>query len=493
MRAFLARLFFYVRIALEKSILILWGRKTRLPSNSFLILQLPPVEQDLNSALAEWDETTYPYFIPYKTSQEFTIRLNQLLQGTKAEIIYFDHAIQDPTSPPFLKPIWSPELWLNVDILFAAAFRADFVKRLSAQSGEKLIPRAVLSANQIEHFPLIVLQTDSFPWQDARFLLHHRQTVQDYLDLLGVPAPEIDIRPNGSLRFTWQKSDQPVSVIIPNRNNFALLKRCIESIYENTSLIPFEVLVIDDHSSDPRLIEYYQTLQKERPNFRVIEGRAPFNFSYACNQGARHAAGDYLLFLNNDTEILSPDWLQNLVGIASLPGVGAVGAKLLYPNGRVQHAGVVIGLEGHASHVFQGVKGDPFTPYGYVDWMRNVSAVTAACMLVRKAAFWEVGGFDEQFQIAFGDIDFCLRLRDVGYRIVYTPDVILIHHEGKSRGRYIPPPDLQVKADTFLQKVAEGDPYYHPALSRAWRFPSLRWRGEFDPAERLQKIIQYFD
>ncbi|MGB9586102.1 MAG: glycosyltransferase, partial [Anaerolineales bacterium] len=207
-------------------------------------------------------------------------------------------------------------------------------------------------------------------------------------------------------------------------------------------------------------------------------------------QGAKQAMGDFLLFLNNDTEILHPDWLTNLVGVISLPGVGAVGAKLIYPNGRVQHAGVVIGLEGHAAHVFQGISDDPFSPYGHVDWMRDVSAVTAACMLVRKEVFWDVGGFDEQFQIAFGDIDLCLRLRDKGYRIVYTPDSRLIHYEGRSRGKYIPAHDIHTKADYFLGKVAEGDPYYPSQLSRAYRIPTLRRRWEQDPAERLKKIIK---
>jgi len=153
---------------------------------------------------------------------------------------------------------------------------------------------------------------------------------------------------------------------------------------------------------------------------------------------------------------------------------------------------VIIGLEGHASHVFQGVADDPFTPYGYVDWMRNVSAVTAACMIVNKEIFWKVGGFDEQFQIAFGDIDFCLRLRDAGYRIVYTPDATLIHHEGKSRGKYIPAHDILVKRDYFLEKIKQGDPYYHPALSRAWRIPTLRRKWEQNPEERFLKIITYF-
>ncbi|MCS7249110.1 MAG: glycosyltransferase family 2 protein [Anaerolineales bacterium] len=484
----LARLFFLLRIALEKSFLALWGKHRRFaPSPSQNVLRPVPAPQEV-FPLGRSEHC--PYISPWVAPEDWN--KFAALHESEAEIVYFDHLLRGRPQLTFLKPAWSPELWLSVDLLFGAAYNTAYLKHLARQSSEKLMARAILQAKRIVRFPNLLIEAPFFPWQSPEHLERHRQTVHDYLTLLGVSPPAIEIRPNGSLRFRWKPSDAKVSIVIPNRNNLKLLTKCIASIYTLTDYPAYEIVVVDDHSTDPALLRYYRTLMHERDNFRVLEGEIPFNFSRACNQGAKQARGDFVLFLNNDTEVLYSDWLSNLVGVASLPGVGAVGAKLIYPNGRVQHAGVVIGLEGHAAHVFQGVSDDPFTPYGHVDWMRNVSAVTAACMLVRKDAFWEIGGFDERFQLAFGDIDFCLRLRDAGYRIVYTPDACLIHHEGKSRGKHIPPQDIRAKAEYFLQKVAEGDPYYHPHLSRAWRIPTFRWRWEQHPAQRLKEIIRHY-
>jgi GT2 family glycosyltransferase len=486
------RLVFFLHTALEKSILALFGRYIKNPSKTSPSIVLPcsPTHQSLAELLENWDEQAHPYLSPFFHPADLDRVVSSLPKDGQAEILYFDHCLENHRMAPFLKPNWSPELWLNVDLLFGAAYQASFLRQLANQGDEKLIARAILRAKQIKRVPNMIIQTPDYPWQIAEQAHLHRQTVQDYLNLIGVRPPNIDFRPNGSLRFHWSLSEELVSIVIPNRNNLSLLKRCIDSIYSHTDYPNYEILVVDDHSTDADVLKYYQQQKREKWNFRVLEGEKPFNFSRACNQGAKAASGAFVLFLNNDTEVLHADWLTNLVGVAKLPGVGAVGAKLIYPNGKVQHAGVVIGLEGHASHVFQGVSNDPFTPYGYVNWMRNVSAVTAACMLLPRDAFWEVGGFEEQFQIAFGDIDLCLRLRDAGYRVVYSPDACLIHHEGKSRGKYIPAQDIRAKADYFLQKVAEGDPYYHPALSRAWRIPTLRWRWEQDPLLRLKKIIQ---
>lgn len=494
MRSFLARLPFLLQTALEKSVLALSGQYRRYPSEGEYLFILPESlpQKDVFALLSDWDEQSCPYFSPFLSPSELMAMRNLFSWETHAEILYFDHRVKKFLIPPFLKPIWSPELWLNIDLLFGAVFNVFYLKQIACQTKEKILARAVLQAKRIVRVPNLWIATSAFPWQNSDDSQQHRQTVHDYLDLLGVPLPEIATRANGSLSFRWKPSDKQVSIIIPNRNRLLFLKKCVDSIYAHTDYPNYEILVVDDHSTDPALLGYYRSQIKEKRNFRVLEGESPFNFSRACNQGARNASGEFFLFLNNDTEVLHSDWLTNLVGVARLPGVGAVGAKLIYPNGKVQHAGVVIGLEGHATHVFQGVANDPFTPYGHVDWMRNVSAVTAACMLVPKDVFWQIGGFDEQFQIAFGDIDFCLRLRDAGYRIVYTPDACLIHYEGRSRGKYIPPHDIRAKADYFLQKVAEGDPYYHPALSRAWRIPTMRWRWEQDPVGRLKKILQLY-
>lgn len=443
------------------------------------------------SLIQKISECSQPYFTLLTPEDALETGLIETLGSSEADILYFDQKVQGNSPLYFLKPKWSPELWMNVDLLYGAVYRTAFVREMLVRFGAMWLAGTVLNADEIHHIPKVILQSKVFPWQSDPLRHHHAQTVIDFCKLQNINPPPITYRPNSSLHLNWLPSSQLVSIIIPNRNRASLLHRCLSSIYRFTSQPEYEIIVVDDHSQDPHTLALYRQYTEQKPNFRVIDGKLPFNFSRACNQGTQVAQGDLLLFLNNDTEILSASWLQNLVGWANLPGVGAVGAKLLYPNGRVQHAGIVIGLEGHASHVFLGIQDDPFTPYGHVDWTRNVSAVTAACMLVPREAFWQVGGFDEQFTIAFGDIDLCLRLQDWGYRIVYTPDSVLIHHEGKSRRKYIPRSDVVAKKDFFLAKVARGDPYYHPDLSRAWRVPSLRWQGEQDPVERLKRIIQY--
>jgi GT2 family glycosyltransferase len=172
--------------------------------------------------------------------------------------------------------------------------------------------------------------------------------------------------------------------------------------------------------------------------------------------------------------------------------VGAVGAKLLYPDGRIQHAGIIIGMEGHASHVFAGVKEGYTGPFGSVNWYRDYSAVTGACLAVRREVFESVGGFDEGYELAFSDVDICQRILQKGYRVAYTPFARLLHHEGVTRNRYIPAQDIRRGAEHFKQVVKQGDPYYNPNLSYAIRIPTFRRPREEQPIVRLEKIAQFY-
>lgn len=412
------------------------------------------------------------------------------------EIVYYDQDVLSAKGKrvrPFLKPDWSPELWLSVDILYGCAYNLKFLRAiLSANPGvDHLLAAAVSEANKIEHLRRIFLHGVSHAWENEALLKEHEQCVTRYLTRRGISGLIVTRREQHSLRLEWELIPAKVSIVIPNRNQYRLLERCIHSILSSTDYPSYEVIVVDDHSQDEDVLALYQEMRSSQADFQVIQGIKPFNFSQACNTGARAASGDYVIFLNNDTEVIRPDWLTTLVRAASLSGVGAVGAKLLYPGQRVQHAGIVIGLEGHASHVFLNERNPGFTPYGYLDWMRNVSAVTAACMLISREAFDVVGGFDEQFQLVFNDVDLCLRLWDAGYRVVFHPDACLIHHEGKSRGKHIPSGDIGYKQQYFLEKIKAGDPYYHPGLSLSWRSPTLKRAWEQDSAARLENIIQY--
>ncbi len=416
----------------------------------------------------------------------------QRIGSADGDILYFDQVVaRDRREVVLLKPQWSPELWLNVDILYAAAFCVQHLRKVVQSNPPDVIAEAVRSAQSIVHLPGVFIRSRQFPWENAALRNRHKQVVSALIhDLSGLTC-QIRERPNGSLSILWKPDNRKVSIIIPNRDHYEDIRTCLESLYSITDYADYEVVIVDDSSQDERVQKIYSTYAAKYANFSVIPGVRPFNFSQACNRGAEIAKGDYFLFLNNDIEIIDQHWLTNLAGILQMPGVGAAGAKLLYPDGSVQHAGIVIGLEGHASHVFMGAKSDIYTPYGYVDWMRNVSAVTGACVMIRRDVFEHVGGFDQSLALAFGDVDLCLRIIDAGYRIVYNPDVRLIHYEGRSRGKHIPRQDFLAKRDYFREKIRQSDPCYNPNLSRAWRIPTIRQRWEMNPVYRYDRIIEY--
>lgn len=442
--------------------------------------------------LAGLSNVSSKYLVVLEPGDEIVPDFVQRIGSADGDILYFDQAIRrEKTEQVFLKPQWSPELWLNVDVLYSAAFRLEHLRKVVQSNPVDGLGEAVRSAQSITHLPVVLIRSPWFPWENAALRNQHKQVVSAYLqDLCGLDC-WIAERPNGSLSIHWKPGSRKVSIIIPNRDHYEDLHTCLESLYSITDYPAYEVIIIDDSSQDAQVQELYTAYCARYDNFSVLPGIRPFNFSRACNRGAEFAKGDYLLFLNNDVEIVERHWLTNLTGVLQIPGVGAVGAKLLYPDGSVQHAGIVIGLEGHASHVFMGQKEDRFTPHGFLDWQRNVSAVTGACMMVRRDVYALVNGFDEALTLVFNDVDLCLRIIDAGYRVVFNPDVSLIHYEGRSRGKYIPKEDFLARQAYFLGRIKKGDPYYHPDLSRAWRIPAIRQRWEMDPADRYQQIIQY--
>jgi GT2 family glycosyltransferase len=282
-----------------------------------------------------------------------------------------------------------------------------------------------------------------------------------------------------------------VSIIIPTRNNLEYLRRCLTSLLEKTRYPRYEIVLMDDHSSDPDVLDYYQALLSAHDCVSLHHNQQAFNYSRVNNHGARQARGSLLLFLNNDVEILTEDWLEDLVRWVLLPGVGMAGAKLLYPDGLIQHAGIVVGMTGHANHVFAGDCPSPNQLVYSADWYRNVSAVTGACMLVRRAVFEQVGGFDEDLSLVFNDVELCQRVLRAGQRIVYTPAACLIHYEGRSRARYIPPANIRLGAELLADAVARGDPYYSPNLSLAVHWPTFRRANDPQPLWQMKAIVRY--
>lgn len=266
-----------------------------------------------------------------------------------------------------------------------------------------------------------------------------------------------------------------VSILIPNRDHREDLKRCVDSIREKSTYRNWEILIIENNSSEQETFRYYEELKKDS-RIRVISREGAFNYSAINNRGAREAKGEQILLLNNDTEVISPDWMQEMLMYAQRQDVGAVGAKLYYPDGTIQHAGIGIGIKMLAGHFFRGFAGDSSGYFGRLKYAQNVSAVTAACMMIPRRVYEEMNGLEESFSVVFNDVDLCLRIRRAGYLIVWTPWAELTHYESRSRGPDEDTPEKKRffvrETNRFLKKwykaLEEGDPYYNINLTR-WK------------------------
>ena len=272
-------------------------------------------------------------------------------------------------------------------------------------------------------------------------------------------------------KFTL-KEEPLVSILIPNKDHTDDLDVCLNSFFERADYQNYEFIIIENNSVLPETFAYYEKIEKEHDNVKVVYWEAGFNYSAINNFGFKFAEGDYIMLLNNDVELITPDIFQSMLGFCMRPEVGIVGAKLLYNDHTVQHAGVLVGAGGLADHVFKGIHEDDPGYMGRAISSQDVSAVTAACLLVKRSVYEEVGGLEDEFQVAFNDVDFCLKVRKAGYLIVYDADVKLFHYESKSRGmedtteRFIRFGNemmlLNSKWDILSTFV---DPYYNPNLS----------------------------
>lgn len=271
-----------------------------------------------------------------------------------------------------------------------------------------------------------------------------------------------------------------VSILIPNKDHKEDLKRCVDSIREKTSYPKYEIIIIENNSTEEETFRYYEELKQDE-RIRVVSREGSFNYSAVNNLGAREAKGEQILLLNNDTEVIAPDWLQEMLMYAQRQDVGAVGAKLYYQDGTIQHAGIGIGIKMLAGHYFRGFPGDSDGYYGRLKYAQDVSAVTAACMMIPRKVYEAMHGLDESFSVVFNDVDLCLRIREAGYLIVWTPWAELKHYESKSRGADEDTPEKKKffirETNRFLRKwwrvLDKGDPYYNVNLTR--------WDEDFSP------------
>ncbi|MDO4272824.1 MAG: glycosyltransferase family 2 protein [Eubacteriales bacterium] len=272
-----------------------------------------------------------------------------------------------------------------------------------------------------------------------------------------------------------------VSILIPNKDHTEDLEKCIVSIQEKSTWKNVEIIVIENNSENEGTFLYYEELKKRYPNVKVVNYQGEFNYSAINNFGAGYAQGEYLLLLNNDTEVITPDWLERMIGYCQREDVAITGAKLYYPDNTVQHAGVVVGMGGFAGHILTGY-GKNYVGYmGRLKTAQDVSAVTGACLMVKRSIFQQLKGLDEGFGVALNDVDFCLRARALGKLVVFIPDAELYHYESKSRGLETTPEkqerfnrEIRRFQERYKELLEKGDPYYNPNLSLVRGDCSLR-------------------
>jgi O-antigen biosynthesis protein len=389
---------------------------------------------------------------------------------------------------PHFKSDWNPDLFLGQNMIsHLGVYRTSLVREVGGLRPEfdgsqdydlalRIIER--IEPRRIRHIPHILYHWRAAAGSAARSagekphaLEAAERAVGDHLRRRAIPA-DVGIAPGAPfLQISYALDcELSVSIIIPTKDQKDLLSRCASGILERTRYQNLELLIVDNRSEETATHAYLDEIAAD-PRVRVLHYHEPFNFSLINNWAAKHAAGEVLLFLNNDTEVIDPDWLRHLVANACRIEVGAVGAKLIYPNGRVQHAGVILGLGGVAGHFHLGCQQHDPGYFSRALLQQNLSAVTAACLAMRRAVFDEIGGFNGHLRVAFNDVDLCLRLRQRGYLIVWTPLAELYHHESASRGSDL----VSARHREFLLEneymqakwgwALRRDPYFNPNLS----------------------------
>lgn len=326
------------------------------------------------------------------------------------------------------------------------------------------IPKVLYHWRAILGSTALMLSEKNYPVEAAkRALTDHFQRIGEAVELVPVPGD------HWRARRPRPEPAPLVSIIIPTRNGHHLISRCIDTLVAKTLYPNYEILVVDNGSDDPKTLEYFRRIESDR--IAVLRYDAPFNYSAINNHGVRHARGSIVALLNNDLEIIHGEWLDEMVSQAVRPMIGCVGALLYYPNDTIQHAGVVIGMGGVAGHLFRDLPRGTDGRCNRARLTQNFSAVTAACLVVRREVFEQVGGLDESLAVAFNDIDFCLRVRAAGFRNLWTPFAELYHHESASRGAEDTPEKherFRREVEAMIERwrgVIAHDPAYNPNLS----------------------------
>lgn len=424
-----------------------------------------------------------------------------------ADYIYCDEATFKGNSINHMitmhfKPDYAPDnLLANNYICHFSVFSREllesgelFRSQFDGSQDHDMILRLTAKAKHIVHIPRILYYWRSHKGSvassiDAKTYAINaaKGAVADRLTRLGYKNFEIEsTRAFATIfRIKYELTSRPlVSIIIPNKDHVDDLSRCVESIINLSTYDNYEIVIVENNSETAEIRTYYEEISRH-PRVQVVEYKGDFNYSKINNFGVQYAKGEYLLLLNNDTEVITPDWMEELLMYAMRKDVGVVGAKLYYPDKTIQHAGIVIGLGAHrtAGHTHYRIPEANVGYMGRLCYAQDVTAVTGACMMVSKALYEELGGLDESFTVALNDVDFCLRVREKGLLNIFTPFAELYHYESKSRGsdkkderalRY------QQESDRFRVKwadaLAKGDPYYNPNFSLDHSDFTVNWK-----------------
>ena len=410
-----------------------------------------------------------------------------------ADFIYTDETTFRDTPKdaylPHFKPAFAPDNLRGINyICHFTVFKRSLLDEVGlfdpicdGAQDHDMVLRLTEKAQRVAHIPEIL-----YYWRAHEGSVAESGEVKPYVIEAGVRAVEKQLRRLGlegtvepvkqgmtSYRVRYAIKGTPkVSILIPNYEHMEDLKTCLDSVFNKTTWSNYEIVIVENNSRSPELFAYYDTLRRAHENVRVVTWEGKFNYSAVNNYGARFCTGDYLLLLNNDTEVITSDWIQEMLMFAQRPDVGAVGAKLYYPDDTIQHAGVILGLKGLADHLFVNYSRDDDGYMGRLLYAQNLTAVTAACMLLRRDVWNQMNGLDEAWAVAFNDVDLCMRIRQAGYLIVWTPFAELYHYESKSRGIEDTPEKMERAYSEIVRcqqrwkkELKAGDPYYNPNLS----------------------------
>ncbi len=413
---------------------------------------------------------------------EVVLMLNR---NASADFIYSDEILISERGKPvfaYFRPDFSLDYMLShCYIVHFVVIRASILKKIGGFRAEfkvsqdyDLFLRVLSQTRNVLHIPKILYGWRQYESSTGHLLKERvmessRRALQDFADREGIKGVVWGTKNFNFFRLKRDILDRPkISIIIPTKDRIDLLKRCIESIQNRSSYDNYEIIIVDNMSQEEETAAYLDGLGKSYENCRIIKFNEKFNYSKLNNYAAEFARGEHLLFLNNDIEVLNSDWLEAMLEQSQRDEIGCVGAKLLYPDRKIQHVGVVVGWGGRAEHIYKWLHSNDIGYMGHFVSIRNYSAVTAACMMLRKSIFNEVGGFDERFEIGFGDVDLCLRVRELGYENLFTPYAELLHYESATRGRSFSfdphPNDTKRFIERWQEYIKGGDPYYNPNL-----------------------------